>query len=207
MEQTMRKTAMTHAVLLSLMSATSLFSQAPAPAATAVPNLTPSSTPIPKPLVYAHFLAMVNDLDMRAAAAGVTDPYQFAQPFSRAGFANNDLDALRNEARALTADLAAEDQKAKAVIAAFRASAQAAAQQAQPLPPPQLSQLQAERNAIVAYHIANLQATLGPATTARLETYFTREVAPHVSLKALARAPADPNSPAAPQSSGFPIQP
>ena len=85
MEQTMRKTAMTHAVLLSLMSATSLFSQAPAPAATAVPNLTPSSTPIPKPLVYAHFLAMVNDLDKRAAAAGVTDPYQFAQPFSRAG--------------------------------------------------------------------------------------------------------------------------
>jgi hypothetical protein len=54
---------------------------------------TAKSMPIPKYLVYRHFLAWVNDLDRKAA--GASDPYRFAKPFARAGLENSDLDALR----------------------------------------------------------------------------------------------------------------
>jgi hypothetical protein len=43
---------------------------------------TAKSVPVPKYLVYRHFLAWVSDLDKKNAGAG--DPYQFAKPFARA---------------------------------------------------------------------------------------------------------------------------
>jgi hypothetical protein len=70
--------------------------------------------PIPKYLVYRHFLAWVNDLDKKTASG--SDPYQFAKPFARANLENSDLDALRTEARALESALAETDRMAKAII-------------------------------------------------------------------------------------------
>lgn len=189
-----------------LLSATSLMSQAVAPLATTVP--TPRSTPIPKYLVYANFLSMVSDLEQRAAMAGETDPYKFAQAFSRAGLENPDLDILKAEAQALTNDWAALDQRAKPLIGDYRARASAAARQSQPLPqiPIQLYQLQAERTAVSVNHMMTLQAALGVEKTANLEAYLTREVAPHVSLKALAHPPAELGISQTPQSNDFAIQ-
>lgn len=83
---------------------------------------TAKSMPIPRYLVYRHFLAWVNDLDKKNA--GASDAYQFAKPFADAHLANSDLDALRTEARTLDSALAENDGKAKAVIAEYRSKAQ-----------------------------------------------------------------------------------
>jgi hypothetical protein len=150
---------------------------------------TAKSIPIPKFLVYRHFLAWVNDLDNKATAAGESDPYKFAQPFQRAQLTNNDLDALRKEAKALTSDLATHDQKAKIVIAEYRKTAQTAVDHGLALPsaPPEIRQLQTMRTALLVQHMVSLQSALGPEKTAQLDTYLSREFVPHLSLKPLAK--------------------
>jgi hypothetical protein len=167
------------------------------------------SAPIPKHLIYQHFLSIVNDLDAKATAAGATDPYQFAQPFARARFENADLDLMRTEARALKTDLKNVDQKAKVLIDDYRARAQAAAAQGHPVPPlpPNLRLLEKERTAVSINHMMTLRMSLGPDKTSRLEAYFAREIAPHISLQPLGHAPADPNALTLPPTDGFAIQP
>ena len=121
---------------------------------------------------------------------------------------NADLEILRQHAKASTRELAAHDQKAKVLIAAYRERAKAAVQQGLPLPqlPLELHQLQAERTAIMTNHMLNLQTKLGKEKTARLEAYFAREVTPHVSLKVLAHPPADTKTSTTAQSSTFAVQ-
>jgi hypothetical protein len=168
-----------------------------------------ASAPIPKHLIYQHFLAMVSDLDNKAIAAGATDPYQFAQPFARAQFQNADLDLMRTEAHALIADLKNVDQKAKLIVDDYRARAKAAASQGQPIPPlpPDLRRLEKERTAVSINHMMTLRTSLGPQTTAHLEAYFAREIAPHLSLRTLGHAPVDPNALTLAPTVGFAIQP
>ncbi len=43
---------------------------------------------LPPYLVYRHFLAWVNQLDNAATNSGASDPYKFAEPFSRANLQN-----------------------------------------------------------------------------------------------------------------------
>jgi hypothetical protein len=157
------------------------------------------SAPIPKYLVYRHFLAWVNDLDKKNA--GATDAYRFAKPFARANLENSDLDALRTEARALDSALAETDGKAKAIIAQYRRKAQNALREGKGLPPlpAELQQLQAVRTAILVQHMVTLQSTLGPEKSSSLDAYLSREFVPHLSLKPLAR-------PAASTTSGVPAQ-
>jgi hypothetical protein len=158
------------------------------------------SVPIPKYLVYRHFLAWVNDLDKKNA--GATDAYQFAKPFAGAHLENSDLDALRTEARGLDSALTETDGKAKAIIAEYRARAQNALREGKGLPPApaELRQLQAMRTALLVQHMVNLQSALGPEKSANLDAYLSREFVPHISLKPLARPPASTTS-------GIPTQP
>ena len=191
----MREKTIKRLTLLSLMSALRAFSQTAAPTLMDVPKFNPSSAPIPKHLVYQHFLAMVNDLNTKSLQSGETDPYKFAQPFSRAGLENADLDVLRDEANALASDLAALDAQAAPLILAYRNSAKAAAQLGQPIPPSpsQLYQLQATRTAISVNHMMTLQSKLGKQKTGKLENYLAREVTPRVSLKSVAHPPVAPD--------------
>lgn len=186
-----------------------LMSQTVAPAPTTAETSVPQPAAIPKHMVYTHFLAMIGDLDQKANATGETNPYKFAEPFALARFDNSDLDVLRAEARALTNDLATLDRKAKVLIDDYRQRAKAAAGQGKPLPllPIELSQLQAERTAVSVNHMMTLQTSLGKEKTAKLEAYFARDIAPHVSIKVLAHPPADPSSiPVTSQSLDFAIQ-
>jgi hypothetical protein len=196
---------MKHLIAAFILASASLMGQT-----TEIVTVGPSaSVRIPKHLIYQHFLAMVSDLDNKATAAGATDPYQFAQPFARARFENADLDLMRTEARALIADLKNVDQKAKLFIDDYRARAKAAASQGQPVPPlpPDLRRLEKERTAVSINHMMTLRTSLGPATTAHLEAYFAREIAPHLSLRALGHAPVDPNALTLAPTAGFAIQP
>jgi hypothetical protein len=158
------------------------------------------SAPIPKYLVYRHFLAWVTDLDKKNA--GATDAYQFARPFAGAHLENSDLDALRTEARALDSSLAETDGKAKSIIAEYRIKAQNALREGKDLPPApvELRQLQAMRTALLVQHMVTLRSTLGPEKSANLDAYLSREFVPHISMKPLARPPASTTS-------GIPTQP
>jgi hypothetical protein len=158
------------------------------------------SVPIPKYLVYRHFLAWANNLDKKAV--GASDAYQFAKPFAHADLENSDLDALRKEARALDSELAEHDGKANAIIAEYRRKAQDAVRQGQglPAPPAELHDLQTMRTALLVQHMVNLQSALGPEKSAELDAYVGREFVPHLSLKPLAR-------PVARKDSGIPTQP
>jgi hypothetical protein len=160
------------------------------------------STPIPRFLVYRHFLAWVNDLDRKAVATGESDPYKFAEPLRRAQLEPNDLDALRKEAKALDSELTRHDQKIKAVIAEYRKTAQHAVENGLALPaaPAEIHEFQAMRTAILVQHMVSLRAELGTRKSLRLDTYLDREFVPHMSLKPLAK-------PAASTVSGVPRQP
>jgi len=157
------------------------------------------SAPIPKYLVYRHFLGWVNDLDKKNA--GATDAYQFAQPFARANLENSDVDALRKEAKALDSSLAETDGKAKAIIADYRRKGQDALREGKDLPaaPAELRQLQAMRTAILVQHMVNIRSALGPEKSANLDAYLSREFVPHISLKPLVQ-------PVASTTSGIPAQ-
>lgn len=183
----------THTLIMVLLVKSSLLlGQAKPSKPIQTPTGTVRSTPVPRHLVYAHFLAMVNEFEKRAVAVGDPDPYKFAQPFSRAGLEDADLDILGQHAKALTTDLSAQDQKAKTLVAAYRERAKTERQQGRPLPPlpMELHQLQAARTAIAINHMLTLQSALGKDKTARLEAYLAREVTPHVSLEVLAHPPA-----------------
>lgn len=151
------------------------------------------STPIPKFLVYRHFLAWVNDLDNKALAAGASDPYKFAEPFRRAHLETQDLDSVRKEAQSLDSDLKKHHEKLKIVVAKYRKAGQDALDHGLPLPPvpAEIHELEAMRTAILVQHMVSLQSALGPQKTAQLDAYLGREFVPHLSLKPLARPAAN----------------
>jgi len=143
------------------------------------------STPLPPYLVYRHFLAWVNELDKQATAAGATDPYQFAQPFSRAGLQHPHLDILRAAAHQLDADLTAQKARAAVIVARYRSDARAAVSQGQPFPPAPaaIRDLDHERTALLINHYATLRAALGPDVSTRLDNYLKYEFTPHINLR------------------------
>ena len=177
---------------LFILASQTLPSQTISPVSTdlAKPNAA-KSTATPKYLLYRHFLAMVDDLDKKAVAAGETDQYKFARPFANAHLENADLEIVRKEAKALTRDLAEHDRRLKTVVADFRQRSQAAFQEGKPLPPApiEIHELQAVRTALMVQYMVSLQAQLGREKTAQLDGYITHEFAPHVSLKVLSHPP------------------
>jgi hypothetical protein len=127
----------------------------------------------PPYVVYRHFLSWVTQLDNAATAAGASDPYQFAQAFSRAGLEHPHLDILRAAAHRLDSDLQAHKAKAQVVITLYRKQAKAALAEGKPLPPapPVIHQLERERSAILIHHYTNLRASLGPDISKQLDAY------------------------------------
>ena len=148
---------------------------------------------LPPYLVYRHFLAWANQLDKAAAASGASDPYQFAQPFSRANLEHQHLDIRRDAAHRLDADLQAHQARAQQVITRYRQQAKKALAQGQPLPsaPPEIHDLELQRTALLIHHYVMLRTSLGPDVSAKLDNYLSYEFAPHIKLRQIA-APAAP---------------
>jgi len=147
------------------------------------------SKPIPSHLMYRHFLLWVKDLDSKATAAGVLEPYKFAEPFTqRSGLREKDIDAIRREAYALDKDLADKDSEAKALIVEIRERLRSNPPNRGDVPPlpVALKELQQERETIIKSHISILRAALGRESSANLDEYLAREVAPHISLQMIA---------------------
>ena len=152
-----------------------------------------TSRPLPPYVGYRHFLAWVVQLDNAATAAGATDPYQFAEPFSRAGLQHQHLDILRAEAHLLDSDLQTHQARAQLIVAKYRKDANALLSTGQSLPaaPQAIRDLQKQKTALLVNHYAKLRAALGPEVSAQLDGYLNYEFAPHISLQRMS-APAKP---------------
>ncbi len=144
-----------------------------------------TSRPLPPYVVYRHFLAWVVQLDNAATAAGATDPYQFADPFSRAGLRHQHIDILRAEAHLLDSDLQTHQARAKLIVAKYRSDASALLSTGQSLPaaPQAIRDLQKQKTALLVNHYAKLRAALGPDVSAQLDSYLNYEFAPHITLQ------------------------
>ncbi len=99
---------------------------------------------LPPHVVYRHFLTWVNQLAKAAATSGSTDPYKFAESFSRAHLQGQHLALIRDEARKLETDLREKDAVAQKIINSYRQEGKFALAQGQPLPPapPEIHRLQ-----------------------------------------------------------------
>ena len=133
-----------------------------------------TSRPLPPYVVDRHFLAWVVQIDNAATAAGSTDPYQFAEPFNRAGLQHQHIDILRAEAHLLDSDLQTHQARAQLIVAKYRSDASARLSKGQSLPdaPQAIRDLQKQKTALLVNHYAKLRAALGPDVSAQLGGYL-----------------------------------
>jgi hypothetical protein len=172
--------------MVSLLASLPVAAQSLPPSPAAIVGAQPAdSAPMPPYLVYRHFLAWVNELDKQATAAGATDPYQFAQAFSRAGLQHPQLDILRAAAHQLDADIVAQQLRVTVIVAKYRSDASVAVSQGKPFPPAPaaIRDLDHERTALLINHYATVRAALGPAVATQLDSYLKYEFTPHINLR------------------------
>lgn len=144
-------------------------------------------TPVPQHLLYRHFLAYQNHLDEVAVTLQKQgeDGSDFRDHFQQIlGFTATDYAPVRAAARRLAAKLKVQDEKIKAVIDTGRAqqSRMLRGPEELPAPPPELAQLQVERDALIKHEVARMNAALGAARAAQVQAMIEREVAPHSQL-------------------------
>lgn len=143
----------------------------------------------PRLVLYRHLLAHVEHLAKRAEeltqqggnASGLTDYYQKQVPLSPA-----EANILAAAAALFQQDIGAHDERAQKVIKAFRERYKGerfSAANPIPPPPPELKDLQRERDTLIARHVDSLQHALRPAAAARLESFLFRDFAPNVRLQ------------------------
>lgn len=152
------------------------------------------SGPLQLRTLYRHFLALQTQLDRASNAPdkqgkdseGLRDHYQRELGFTSAQFA-----AVRHAGVRLEAELKAQDAKAKKLIDAFRAALPPSVTSAADLPPvpPELVELQKERESMIDREIERLNAALGPEAAAKLESYLRGNFSSHVSLQTLPPLP------------------
>jgi hypothetical protein len=141
-------------------------------------------------VLYRHFLAYQNHLDRVGAAldekgengSGFRDHFQ-----KTLGFTNAEYAPVRAAAQRLEQELADEDAKIKAVIQAFRASYPKVltSRSERPPLPPELAQLQKDRNAIIEGEMKRLNSDLGPDRAAKLQDVIEHDFAPNVRVQSV----------------------
>lgn len=146
--------------------------------------------PVPLPILYRHFLAYQNHLDSVGIALNKKgeDGAEFRDHFQRLlGFSDSDFAAVRTTAVRLEAKLKEHDAKIKAVIDTARARSPRIVRRAADLPPvpPELKQLQKERETIVEDEITQLNAALGPTRAAKLQSVIENDFAPNVRVQSV----------------------
>ncbi|MGO9096736.1 MAG: hypothetical protein ACLQGV_16140 [Bryobacteraceae bacterium] len=168
------------------------------------PGSRPASQPatthrISLPHLYRHFLAFQNHLDRVAAeldkqgkdGSGLRNHFQ-----QTLGFDDSQFGAVRETALTLEAKLKDQDAKAKAIIDATRAKYPRALHSPADLPPvpPELVQLQRERDSIIEEQVAALKAKLGATPASTLDAFLEHHFAPTVTVNHV--GPPRPHNPA-----------
>ena len=166
-------------------------------AATAFPGREPIG--YSRHTIYHQFFRHVLFLDRQAAArqamAGAQSnaaPPQNSYQI-RTGLTGAQFEMVRTTAREMEDRVDALDARAKTIVDGFRAAHRQVSPQ-QPLPPapPELAQLQKQRDDLMRGTVAQLKAGLGPQLAGQLDRFLTTQFAPHVRVALVGQRPHDP---------------
>jgi hypothetical protein len=155
---------------------------------------------IPEHTIYHEFFRHLLFLDRQAAtrqaltaggqsnAAISQNSYQI-----RTGLTGAQFEMVRTTAREMEEQVDALDARAKTIVDAFRAAHRQASPQ-QPLPPapPELAQLQKQRDDLMRGTVAQLKAGLGPQAAGQLDRFLATQFAPHVRVALVGQRPHNP---------------
>lgn len=142
----------------------------------------------PLNILYRHFLAYQNHLDLLAASLDKQgkNGSDFRNHFQRTlGFSDAEFAAIRSSALRLDSKLREQDAKAKALIDSIHSQHSRNLSSPSDLPPfpSELVQMQKNRNAIIDQEVAGLKASLGPKQSAKLDSFIQNEFARNVNIQ------------------------
>jgi len=154
---------------------------------------------VPLEHLYWHFLDYQLFLDKKADALPPSHPdvqmlrthYQ-----SRLGFNDSQYSLVRQAAQTLAARLKQKDDQAKSVIDTFHHNYPPGKVLRLPPPPPELTQLQAEREAIISETVVDLKNQLGTKASATMDEFLHKDFLPTVAFKPM-HPPGPPHLPQA----------
>ena len=178
------------------------------PAAAQAPTSAPSvghGHEVPLEHLYWHFLNYQLFLDKKADALPPSHPdvqmlrthYQ-----SRLGFNDSQYSLVRQAAQTLAARLKQKDDQAKSVIDAFHHNYPPGKTLTLPPVPPELFQLQAEREAIISETVVDLKNQLGTKASSTMDEFLHKDFLPTVAFKPM-HPPGPPHLPQASNGQAF----
>ena len=111
----------------------------------------------------------------------------------RTGLTGAQFEMVRTTAREMEEQVDALDARAKTIVYAFRAAHRQPSPQ-QPLAPapPELAQLQKQRDDLMRGTVAQLKAGLGPQAAGQLDFFLATQFAPHVRVAQVGQRPHNP---------------
>lgn len=144
--------------------------------------------------MYQNFLdRKAADLDLHGGNGDeLRNRFQRKLNFSSSQFA-----IVRQSAQKLDADLKQKDAQAKVIIDAFHAKYPPGKVLTLPPPPPELAQLQKEREEIIQQDVADLKTQLGQDKAAKMDGFIQNDFAPTVKFRVV-HTPMAPNAPTNP---------
>jgi hypothetical protein len=98
------------------------------------------------------------------------------------GFSSSQFTVVRQSALKLETDLKQKDAQAKTIIDAFHAKYPPGKVQTLPPPPPELTQLQKEREELIERDVDDLKAQLGSEASAKMDGFIQNDFAPSVKF-------------------------
>ena len=151
---------------------------------------TQSTTPqrAPLPVLYRHFLAYQNHLDRVGATLEKQgkDGSDFKDHFQRKlGFSDAEFGLVRTTANRLEARLREKDDKAKAIIDAIHSQHTRQLNSPADLPvfPPELAQMQKDRDAIIKQEVDQLRGSLGAEKASKLDALIENDFARNMKIE------------------------
>lgn len=157
---------------------------------------------IPAGHLYWHFLEYQLYLNKTATAIeqkGGNGTMLRTHYQTKMNFTNSQFALVLQAAGKLDTDLQQIDGQAKVIIDAFHKQYPPGKIASLPPAPPQLAQLQQQRETIIANDVAALKSQLGTQATSAMNTMLAKEFAPNFTFKRLAK----PNIGMAPISNGI----
>lgn len=144
---------------------------------------------VSKRILYRHFLAHVALLDADSEPVSNSDSRRPIDLYpGRLGLSATNFSQVRAIARQLAFDLRTKDEEAKRIIRGFRLSLANEQTAGRPLPPPppELIELQRQRDQLIENYVKLLITQLGPTDAARLDLFIEQQFAPKARVQRVA---------------------
>jgi hypothetical protein len=153
-------------------------------------SFTTAASQVPLRVLYRHFLAYQNHLDRAASIldkSGKNGDALRSHFQKKLGFTDIQFQLVRASALRLEIALKDQDAKAKALIDATRADAPNVISNPADLPPipPELIEMQRQRDALINQEITHLKQSLGTNAAAKLDALLMYDFARSVTVQSI----------------------